>query len=598
MTGFTGKALNAAGHRLGKITHLDPIGLCFGRLFSQPRFRLSPDDALETQAVHTSLNIFDNPLDGTHINFLVNGGRDQAGCGGPSELTNSTTSSISLLFDPAAKFGACSHMRALNLFEEDNSSEPGQCQMVAYRCQNYDRFLAGKCGFCDATNSQCRLMSLSPVSLHFRQMSLAQGPAREPNFYSKSHYYDLLASSSSIIANQTLAKNPDEPVGMVATTQKVRPTTQSKQNVTQRTTTITPVPTESSVGTTKMYGAPSYLSRDLNGNELAARRSDDRSDRRLSLDKRDRIAQALEKLRAETRTKLVGGWSSLRTVPLVDLAPDSPHKDELANDDLDHGCDSEQPSSIAVVDASTATDTTTALPATPVPPVGIPGRAERVPDNTNGGSLGVGTPREMPSRTVHDPADHIPVGSQKGPAGSLQGPLYFLGTSAVSSYCLNYYQFRVLIAESRLQKIIKNKGLGSNRLAPQLSQHRGGIITAAATLHQQRIENGNRRDMLHLTVKLSDTFGRFFKGFSVLEHARSLARVMNDFTGPSPLPVSMFGGGPAIGLNEPMVELTMLLNSTQPEPQKIGEAIISYYFHQIVLADRVEINYMSNISPE
>jgi hypothetical protein len=81
----------------------------------------------------------------------------------------------------------------------------------------------------------------------------------------------------------------------------------------------------------------------------------------------------------------------------------------------------------------------------------------------------------------------------------------------------------------------------------------------------------------------------------MLENAREVTRVMNEFAAPPPQPsIASTPTGP----NEPMVELTMLLNSTQPEPQRIGETIISYYFHQVVLADRVEINYMSNISPE
>jgi hypothetical protein len=334
-----------------------------------------------------------------------------------------------------------------------------------------------------------------------------------------------------------------------------------------------------------MFGAPSYII-SINSNEIAARRSE----RSLSFDKRDRIAQALEKLRTETRTALIGGWSSLRIIHPGDLS-DSSLRLALGNDVMDEAREQQIPA--APVTAA-AVDTTTSMPtsrSTP-PPAQVVGGG--TPFNQNPAD---GTGQEPSSRTLHDPVDSSPIGSQKTPAGSLNGPLYFLGTSAISSYCVNYYQFRVLVAESRLQKIIKSNGLGSNRLAPQLSQHRGGIITAAATL-QQRVANANGRDMLHLTVKLTDTSGRFFKGFSLLEHARSLDRVMNDFAGPSSLPASTFGGGPAIGLNEPMVELTMLLNSTRPEPIRIGEAIVSYYFHQIVLADRIEINYMSNISPD
>ena len=189
-----------------------------------------------------------------------------------------------------------------------------------------------------------------------------------------------------------------------------------------------------------------------------------------------------------------------------------------------------------------------------------------------------------------------PLGSQAIPAGSLNGPQFYLGTGGVSPYCVNYYQFRVLIAESRLQRAIQANALAPNRLAPQYSQHGGHLLQAAASLPRRKA-HANGRDLLHLTVKLTDIFGHFFKGFSLLEQARSLGRVMNDFVAPHSMP-DLFGTSPAAGPNEPMVEITMLLNSTKAYPIKIGETILSYYFHPIVLADRVEINYMSNISPE
>lgn len=588
--------MNAAGHRLGRITHLDPVGLCFGRLFSQPRFRLSPDDALDTQAVHVSLNIFDNPLDGVHSNFLVNGGRDQVGCTGQSELKNSTTSSVSLLFHPAAKFAPCSHLKALALFEDDHSSEPGQCQMVGYRCQNYDRFLAGKCGHCDATNSQCRLMSLPPLAMQFRTMSLAGPPkTRQPlalnshlfDFYPGSSLQDLYGSDSSTprLANITFLSQPK--VGLNATrTGASQATSVSALAPLHGTVATSPAPL-----TTEMFGAPSFLAGNYLGsdnNELA-----ERSDRRLSVDKRDRIAQALEKLRSETRTAFSGSWSSLRASHLLGTS----EGDLVKSNEHEESSESDMHEITTTTNEANRGPRTTTTPSPTTQTSSVPTTLAGQLRTTTGQGESWLADQSSSSRLQQDPVDQIPIGSQKIPSGSMHGPLFFLGTGAMAPYCVNYYQFRVLISEWRLQRILKNNGLGSNRLAPQLSQHKGGLIKAATAL-QQRVANASGRDMLHLTVKLSDSSGRFFKGFSMLEEVHSLGRVMNDFAAPSPLPLSSFGDGPSAGLNEPMVELTMLLNSTRTEPQRIGETIISYYFHQIVLADRVEINYMSNISPE
>jgi len=364
VSGFTGKALNAAGHRLGKITHLDPIGLCFGRLFSRPQYRLSPDDALDTQAVHVSLNIFDNPLDGVHSNFLVNGGRDQLGCGGQSEVKNSTTSSVSLLFDPAAKFAPCSHLRALALFEDDHSSQPDQCQMVGYRCGNYDRFLAGKCGFCDAINSQCRLMSLPPIRMHFRRSSVAALPVphslmqpggslnsfglpRVPYKTSYSHHLenlpqgslDLYASGSLLLDSgdhsnaKTAHSEADHSAQSAASSDKnvqqkppTEPDTRQSghqslagghQTSSGQMKTPREAPPNRQSGSDgamgnnglagDMFGAPAYIVGQTRGNELRRR-----SDKRLSIDQGVKIAQALGKLRAETRSVLAEGLVTLR----------------------------------------------------------------------------------------------------------------------------------------------------------------------------------------------------------------------------------------------------------------------------------------------
>lgn len=496
--------MNAAGMRLGKITHLDPVGLCFGRLFSKPQFRLSPSDALETAAVHVSLNLFDNPLDGAHSNFLVNGGRDQLGCGGQSELKNSTTSSVSLAFDPNARFSPCSHLRVLAFFEE-NHSAPNQCQMVGYRCSTYDRFLAGKCGKCDATNGQCRLMSLPPASFNFRRTN-------------------SIDKIDALRSNLTSIKYP----------------------------------------TSLEY---------IRTNDVLSKRSD----RRLTVEQRDRLAQVIDKLRADTRYALVEGWSTLRggSPALVrDQTTVKPKTEDsspvmfAADDNLIESAVEfatlEETLSTADANFGQASTTTTLAPALMSSSI--------KPDNRlNEFEFDVPTP----------------IGSQSLPSGAINGPLFFLGAGSMSPYCVNYYQFRVLIAESRIKRLLAANALAPNKLA-HVKTHGGTHMEAMVNL-ARRAANSRAKDMLHLTVKMTDSDGHFFKGFSMLEDARSLPRVTFE---PN-------GSGKSITLaGENMLELTMLLNTTQQEPVRVSETILSYYFHTIVLADRIEVNYMSNISPE
>ncbi|KAG9509941.1 hypothetical protein GZH46_01528, partial [Fragariocoptes setiger] len=46
------------------------------------------------------------------------------------------------------------------------------------------------------------------------------------------------------------------------------------------------------------------------------------------------------------------------------------------------------------------------------------------------------------------------------------------------------------------------------------------------------------------------------------------------------------------------ISIQMLLNTTNSRPPvRITEAIVGYYFHDVLLLDAIEINYMSNISP-
>lgn len=46
------------------------------------------------------------------------------------------------------------------MYETDVSSQT-KCQLVAYKCDNYENYLKGKCGTCD-TNTDCHLIGYQP----------------------------------------------------------------------------------------------------------------------------------------------------------------------------------------------------------------------------------------------------------------------------------------------------------------------------------------------------------------------------------------------------------------------------------------------------
>lgn len=538
VAGFTGKAMSAMGLKLAKITHLDPVGLCFGRLFSEPRFRLSPGDALETQAIHVSLNLFDNPLDGAQSNFLVNGGRDQMGCSGQSELQNSTISSVSLLFDNDAKFRPCSHVRALALFEDDLSSEPGQCQIVGYRCPTYERFLAGKCGRCDAMNGQCRLMSFPPIIANFKTLPIAN--YRPPTSQQQRQQQQQLNSHNKLApaANQRLPTSYAE--GELLTLVNSVSNGSIAWLIDDREL------NQKIVSTIARTKPGLIMDNRLLGNEFNNKNEIKRSDRRLISEHRDKLVQTLDKIRSDTRNALAEGLLGFRSVSGLTLeAPSGGRYKSMSRLRAKPNQQQQQQQSVSI-------------------------------DQIMAGS----------EQLIHLP-DPIPLGGQANPAGSVNQPLYFVGTGPISPYCVNYYQFRMLIAESRISHLLKSGNLAPNRssqlgdFATSLGLGDSTLAQAAAAIQRQAT---NQKETLHLTVKLTDDRGRFFKGFTLVEDARTLVRVPSESRA-------------TLGGSQNMIELTMLLNTTSAEPIHISESIVSFYFHSIVLADTIEINYMSNISP-
>uniref|UniRef100_A0A3P8VG97 Phospholipase A1 member A n=1 Tax=Cynoglossus semilaevis TaxID=244447 RepID=A0A3P8VG97_CYNSE len=164
VAGFVGTLFEG---KIGRITGLDPAGPMFksADLFD----RLDPSDAQFVEAIHTDADYFGISIPVGHVDFFLNGGKDQTGC---------ARSRLASMY----KYVICDHMRALYVYI---SALTGDCQLKGIPCSNYEDFLNGQCVDCDAFNGICPTIGLSKNS----GVTLSPLPTEQKLF--------LLTSSSS-----------------------------------------------------------------------------------------------------------------------------------------------------------------------------------------------------------------------------------------------------------------------------------------------------------------------------------------------------------------------------------------------------------------
>ncbi|NXN45439.1 PLA1A Phospholipase, partial [Rhinoptilus africanus] len=141
------------GGQLGRITGLDPAGPKYSR--ASPEERLDPGDALFVEAIHTDADNFGIRIPVGHIDYYINGGKDQPGC--PRFIS------------AGYKYLICDHMRAVHLYV---SALKHSCPIVAFPCASHQDFLNGHCLDCvDPFLFSCpRIGLLEQAGVNMRNM--------------------------------------------------------------------------------------------------------------------------------------------------------------------------------------------------------------------------------------------------------------------------------------------------------------------------------------------------------------------------------------------------------------------------------------------
>ncbi|XP_039455579.1 phospholipase A1 member A isoform X1 [Oreochromis aureus] len=149
VAGFVGTLFEG---KIGRITGLDPAGPMFKG--ADTYSRLDPSDAQFVDAIHTDSDYFGISIPVGHVDFFLNGGKDQIGCG-------RSRFDSSFLYFLVYSYVICDHMRALDVYISALNSS---CPLMGIPCSNYEDFLNGRCMDCHVFRGKCPVIGLSENS--------------------------------------------------------------------------------------------------------------------------------------------------------------------------------------------------------------------------------------------------------------------------------------------------------------------------------------------------------------------------------------------------------------------------------------------------
>lgn len=172
IAGLAGRYLQANGRKslLGRITALDPTGVCFHQKDSQfaSQYSLKPTDARLVVARHFDMGTLGSSRPTGGVDVFVNGGKNQP-------TPSRAGSGVAALWPLARAVGlrAPSHMIA-----SWNEVQPqiDDCRSVAYSCPSYRLFLEGECADCGDRRQNAKCIDLNSMDAT-RDMGRASGAA-------------------------------------------------------------------------------------------------------------------------------------------------------------------------------------------------------------------------------------------------------------------------------------------------------------------------------------------------------------------------------------------------------------------------------------